>query len=140
MFTEILNIIFYVLVLIVLISNLVMTGKLVKAKKEVEALEEDYKTLSLYRKRQDDHIKDLAYQLTMTEREREELIIENKELITKLPPVDLGDKTKVIRGWRADWKVTPEIKKQIIKSKGTQEEIAKQFGISRSRVGQIRRG
>lgn len=53
--------------------------------------------------------------------------------------VDLGDKTKVKRGWRADWKVTPKVKSAIKKATGTQEQIAKRFNISRSRVGQIRR-
>jgi len=53
--------------------------------------------------------------------------------------VDLGDKTNIKRGWRADWKVTPKMKIAIKKSKGTQEQIAKRFNISRSRVGQIKR-
>lgn len=53
---------------------------------------------------------------------------------------NLGDKTNVKRGWRADWKVTPEMKKSILADKSTHEKIAKKFGISRSRVGQIKRG
>lgn len=69
----------------------------------------------------------------------EDLKKEITHLKAQLPPVDLGDKTKKQRGWSAAWKVTAEAKKQIIKAKGSQESIAKQFGISRSRVGQIKR-
>jgi predicted XRE-type DNA-binding protein len=48
------------------------------------------------------------------------------------------DFTHKKRGWRANWKVTDEQIAEIKKSLGTQKEIAEKYGISRSRVGQIR--